>query len=301
MASATGQHSSGPGSQDRGGGFAALLRDWRAGGRGAPAILMGVVNVTPDSFSDGGRFADAAAAVAQGRRLAAEGATILDVGGESTRLGATPVAAAEEMRRVLPVVEALAGEALVSVDTMKPAVADAALRAGAAILNDVRGLQGDPAMAEVAARHGAGLVVMHNPGLLGSAKPLPGDPVAICLDFFGRSLDIARRAGVPEDRIALDPGLGFGKSVEQNFELIARIPELAALGFPILIGASRKSFIGHVTGRPLGERLFGTVAANAAAALAGAAILRVHDVAAHADLVRVAAAIRGASAPGAGP
>jgi dihydropteroate synthase len=167
----------------------------------------------------------------------------------------------------------------------------------------VRGLQGDPAMANVAARHGAGVVVMHNPGLLGSGAPLPGDAIEACLGFFARSLEIARRAGVLEDRIVLDPGLGFGKSPEQNFALIARLPELATLGFPILIGASRKSFIGRATGRELPDRLAGSVAAHVAAALGGAAILRVHDVAAHADAARITAQIRAAGrhAPKANP
>jgi dihydropteroate synthase len=209
----------------RGDGFAGLLSRWRAGGDASPSLLMGIINVTPDSFSDGGLFASHAAAIAHGGQLAAEGAAILDIGGESTRPHAEPVPAEEEMRRILPVLEPLAATGtLISVDTIKADVADAALRAGAHIVNDVRGLQGDPAMAEVAARHGAGLVVMHNPGLLGSGAPLPGDPVEACLSFFARSLDIARAAGVLEDRIVLDPGLGFGKSPEQNFGLIARLP-----------------------------------------------------------------------------
>jgi dihydropteroate synthase len=287
----------------RGDRFADLLRRWRAEGDASPSLLMGIINVTPDSFSDGGLFASHAAAVAHGDQLAAEGAAILDVGGESTRAQAQPVAAEEEMRRVLPVVRGLAATVLLSIDTMKADVAEAALLAGAHIVNDVRGLQGDPAMANVAARHGAGVVVMHNPGLLGSGAPLPGDAIEACLGFFARSLEIARRAGVLEDRIVLDPGLGFGKSPEQNFALIARLPELATLGFPILIGASRKSFIGRATGRELPDRLAGSVAAHVAAALGGAAILRVHDVAAHADAARITAQIRAAGrhAPKANP
>jgi dihydropteroate synthase len=285
---------------DRGAGFAALLQRWREGGRASPAIVMGVVNVTPDSFSDGGLFLDTEAAIAQGRKLAADGAAILDIGGESTRGNATPVTEGEERRRVLPVIAALAGgEALISIDTMKAPVAEAALRAGAHIVNDIRGLQGDPEMAQLAARHGAGVVAMHNPGVLGSTRPLEGDPVEHCLRYFERSLEIARRAGVAEDRIALDPGFGFGKSLEQNLELLARLPELQALGVPVLVGTSRKSFIGKVTGRDLADRLIGTIATNVAAALAGAAIVRVHDVAEHVDAVRVAAAIRGAAPGGA--
>ena len=255
---------------DCGAGFAALLAGWRAGGRASPAIVMGIINVTPDSFSDGGLFADTDAAVAHGLKLAAEGAAILDIGGELTRGNAEPVSEAEEKRRVLPVVEGVrdAG-ALISIDTMKAAVAEAAIAAGAHIVNDVRGLQGDPELANVAARHGAGVIAMHNPGLLGSAKPLEGDPVAACLAFFERSLTIARRAGIAEDRIALDPGIGFGKSPQQNLELIARVPELASLGFPILMGTSRKSFIAKVSGKPDASRLVGTIVTNVAAALAG--------------------------------
>jgi dihydropteroate synthase len=284
---------------DRGAPFAKLLRDWRAGGRANPTIVMGIVNVTPDSFSDGGLFLDAGAAIAQGIKLAAEGAAILDIGGESTRGNAEPVPADEEMRRVLPVVSGLISTGvLISVDTMKASVAEAALEAGAHIVNDIRGLQGDPALAEVAARHGAGIIAMHNPGLLGSSKPLPGDPVEACLSFLERSLEIARRAGVLEDRIALDPGFGFGKSPEQNLELLARLPELGVLGFPLLVGTSRKSFIGKVTGRDLDERLIGTIVTNIAAALAGAAIVRVHDVAEHVEAMRMAAAIRGAAPAG---
>jgi dihydropteroate synthase len=256
---------------------------------------MGVVNVTPDSFSDGGLFAAADAAIEHGRKLLAEGAAILDIGGESTRRAAEPVGEAEELARVLPVIEALrAAGGLISVDTMKAPVAAAALSAGAHIVNDIRGLQGDAHMAEVAARWGAGVVAMHNPGLLGSAGPLPGDPVRLCLAFFGRSLTIARAAGIAENRIALDPGFGFGKSPEQNVELLARLAELAAPGFPLLVGTSRKAFIGKITGRDLPDRLIGTLVTNVAAALAGAAIIRVHDVAEHAEAMRMAAAIRAA-------
>lgn len=289
------------GHADAGGGFAALLSRWRAGGRASPPIVMGIVNVTPDSFSDGGLFFDPESAVAHGARLAAEGAEILDIGGESTRGNALPVGEADELRRVVPVVEGLrSAGALISVDTMKAVVAGAAIAAGASVVNDIRGLQGDPELAHVAARHGAGVVVMHNPGLLGSARPLEGDPVAACLTFFERSIAIARSAGILEDRLALDPGFGFGKSPEQNLELLARLPELAAPGFPILVGTSRKSFIGKVTGRELGDRLIGTVATNVAAALGGAAIVRVHDVATHVDAMRMAAAIRAAAPAAAG-
>ena len=288
----------GPGGReaDRGAAFADLIARWWSGGRASPALVMGIVNVTPDSFSDGGLFATREAAVAHGLRLAEEGAQIVDVGGESTRGNAEAVPDAEELRRVIPVVEALRrSAALVSIDTMKAGVAEAALLAGAAIVNDVRGLQGDPDLAHVAARHGAGVVAMHNPGLLGSTTPLQGDPVEACLAFFTRSLAIARRAGIREDRLVFDPGFGFGKSPEQNLELLARLPELMAAGFPILVGTSRKSFIGKITGRDLSERVIGTVVTNVAAALAGAAIVRVHDVAEHVEAMRVVAAIRGAA------
>ena len=264
-------------------------------------MIMGIVNVTPDSFSDGAQFLDADRAIKHGRSLAESGAAILDIGGESTRAQASPVSAQQEIGRVVPVVAGLARTGVVlSIDTMKPEVATAALEAGAHVVNDIRGLQGDPHLAEVAARFGAGVVVMQNPGLLGSAQPLPGDPVSACLDFFDRSLEVARRAGIGEDRMALDPGFGFGKSLEQNLELLARLPELAVLGLPILVGTSRKSFIGKITSRPeAADRLLGTLATNIAAALAGAAIVRVHDVPEHGEALAMAAAIRAASPAGA--
>jgi dihydropteroate synthase len=280
--------------------FGVLLHEWRIGGPARVPIIMGIVNVTPDSFSDGGLFLDPDTAAAHGARLKEEGAAILDIGGESTRGNAAAVPADEEMRRVLPVIGRLRPlSALISIDTMKATVAEAAIAAGAEIVNDIRGLQGDPELPRVAARHGAGVIAMHNPGLLGSAKPMEGDPVAACLAYFERSLDIARSAGIREDRIVLDPGFGFGKSPEQNLELLARFSELNALGFPVLAGTSRKSFIGKVTGREGPARLIGTLATNIAAAFADAAIVRVHDVAEHVDAMRMAAAIRGASRPGA--
>ena len=281
---------------DRGGGFADLLRRWRDGGRASPPIVMGIVNVTPDSFSDGGLFADVRIAVAHGRKLAGQGAAILDIGGESTRGNATAVPDEDEKRRVLPVIEGVAAAGvLISIDTMKASVAEAAIAAGAHIVNDIRGLQGDPDLPQVAARHGAGVIAMHNPGLLGSTKPLPGDPIEACLAFFERSLAIARRAGILEDRIAFDPGIGFGKSAEQNLEIVARTAELTACGFPILIGTSRKGFIGQVTGREAQDRVIGTLVTNVAAALHGAAIVRVHDVAEHVEAMKMAAAVRGAA------
>lgn len=285
---------------NRGDGFARILERWRAGGGAAPAILMGVVNVTPDSFSDGGRFASPEAATDLARRLVADGAAIIDIGGESTRPGAEQVSAQDEAARILPVVSVLSGpelpgsEFLISIDTVKASVADWVLAAGGHIVNDVQGLLGDADMAGVVASHGAGIVIMHNPGLTGSAQGIQGDPIAACLAFFETSLAIAEKAGIARDRIVLDPGIGFGKSPQQNLALIARLPELLTLGQPMLIGASRKSFIGTLLGRPVGERLAGTLALHVGAALSGAAILRVHDVAEHHDAVRMAAAIAAA-------
>jgi len=280
---------------DVGSGFAELLARWRSGGSASPPLVMGIVNVTPDSFSDGGLFLAAEAAVAQGELLAGEGAVLLDIGGESTRKDAIPVGTEEELRRVLPVIEWLSHtRALISIDTMKPAVAEAGLKAGATIVNDIRGLQGDPDMAPLVARFGAGVIVMHNPGVFGSSEPLDGDPIEVCLAYFKKSIGIARRAGIPEDRIVLDPGFGFGKSPEQNLELLARFSELRQLGFPLLAGTSRKSFIGRVIGREAPDRLIGTLATNVVAALAGAAIIRVHDVAGHIEAMRMVAAISAA-------
>ncbi|MBZ8133850.1 dihydropteroate synthase [Afifella sp. IM 167] len=276
-----------------------MLEGWRADEKASRMpILMGIINATPDSFSDGGVNFERSHAVATGRRLVEEGAEILDIGGESTRPGGERVPAEEEERRILPVLSALAGgRAILSVDTVKAKVAEAALQAGAEIVNDVQGLKGEPELAEVAASSGAGLVIMHNPALFGARTGTQGDPVAACLAFFEGSLEIAARAGVKEDRIALDPGFGFGKSVEQNLALLARLAELSPLGFPLLVGTSRKTFIGRVTGREVDARLFGTLATGIAAAERGAAILRVHDVAAHADALKMISAIESEAGP----
>ncbi|MGQ7792359.1 dihydropteroate synthase [Faunimonas sp. B44] len=282
-------------SADRGGGFASLLRRWRAGE--IPPLVMGIINVTPDSFSDGGKFADHERAIAEGRRMVADGAAILDIGGESTRPNATPVPENEERRRILPVIDALAGrEALISADTIKASVAAAALDAGAQIVNDIRGLQGDPDMAAVAAAAGAGLVIMHNPGLLGSSTGTEGDPVQACLAFFETSLAIAACAGVKEDRIVLDPGFGFGKSTEQQVQMLARFDEFGALGFPVLAGISRKSILGKLTGRVTEDRVTASTVAHFSSMLSGAAIVRAHDVVPHVDAARIAHAIRRARA-----
>ncbi len=258
--------------------------------------LMGVVNVTPDSFSDGGLYLDPAAAIAHGQELVAAGAGILDVGGESTRPGAAEVAAAEELRRVLPVVEGLAGgEAEVSIDTSKAAVAAAALDAGATIVNDVTALRGDPEMAALCAERGATVVLMH---MRGSPRTMQEDPtyedvVAEVKDFLAARLAAAGAAGIAAGRVWLDPGIGFGKTAEHNLELLRRLGELRELGRPLVIGTSRKSFIGRLDGSAAGERLGGTIASSVLAAAEGAEVLRVHDVAEVGQALAVATAILG--------
>ncbi len=257
--------------------------------------LMGVVNVTPDSFSDGGRFAGHAEAIAHGRALAAAGADILDVGGESTRPGAEPVPREEERRRVIAVIAALAadGAALVSVDTMKRDVAEAALDAGAGYVNDVTALRHDPGLADLIADRGAACCLMH---MLGEPRtmqrdPRYGDVVDDVRAFLEERLAFAVARGIAEERIHLDPGIGFGKTVAHNFELLRRLDELAAIGRPLVVGVSRKSFLGRVTGREAPEeRAVATAAANVLAFERGARIFRVHDVAASRDALAVAAA-----------
>jgi len=258
--------------------------------------LMGVVNVTPDSFSDGGLYLDPEAAIEHGRELVAAGAAILDVGGESTRPGADPVDAEEELRRVVPVVQGLGGsDCGISVDTSKAAVAEAALDAGATIVNDVTALRGDPAMASLCAECGATVVLMH---MLGDPRTMQSDPcyddvVAEVKDFLAERLAAAVAAGIAEERIWLDPGIGFGKTPAHNMELLRRLGELTELGRPLVIGTSRKSFIGKVDGSAAGERLGGTIASSVLAAAEGAEVLRVHDVAEVRQALAVAAAILG--------
>jgi dihydropteroate synthase len=260
------------------------------------AKLMGVVNVTPDSFSEGGLYADPEAAVEHGRQLLAEGADVLDVGGESTAPGAEPVAASVELGRVEPVVAALAGEgATVSIDTSKAVVAAAALDAGAAIVNDVTALRGDPEMAALCAERGPTVVLMH---MLGTPRTMQENPryrevVADVREFFEERLAAATAAGIEEERIWLDPGIGFGKNDAHNAALLRRLGELAELGRPLVVGTSRKSFIGRVDGSPPGERLGGTIASSLLAAANGASVLRVHDVAAMRQALRVADAVLG--------
>jgi dihydropteroate synthase len=255
---------------------------------------MGVVNVTPDSFSDGGLYLDAEAAIAHGLRLAGEGADILDVGGESTRPGAEPVGADVEMRRVVPVVERLAGDGLrVSIDTSKLDVARAALDAGATIVNDVAAFRFAPELAALVAERRADCVLMH---MLGEPRTMQQDPryddvVSDVRAFLEERLAFAVAEGVPEERVWLDPGIGFGKSVEHNLELLRRLDEIVAIGRPVVIGTSRKSFLGKLAGgRPEGERLPGTIATNVLALERGASVFRVHDVRAVVDALVVAAA-----------
>jgi dihydropteroate synthase len=257
------------------------------------ALVMGIVNVTPDSFSDGGLFLDTGAAIAHGRELLAEGADVLDIGGESTRPGADPVPAAEEIERVVPVIEALAGDGgRVSIDTTKAEVARVALAAGATIVNDVSAFRFDPELAVVAAEAGAICVLMH---MLGEPRTMQKDPrydevVSDVKAFLEERLAFAVGEGVAEENVWLDPGIGFGKTLEHNLELIARLDEIVAIGRPVVFGASRKSFLGKLTGRLVGERLAGTIATNVIAHQRGARVFRVHDVAPTVDALKVAAA-----------
>jgi len=263
---------------------------------GRRTLVMGIVNVTADSFSGDGLGDDVAAAVAQGRRMVEAGADLLDVGGESTRPGAEEVPADEELRRVLPVVERLAGEVAVpiSIDTYKPAVARAALAAGARVVNDVTGLQGDPEMAAIAAEYAAPVVAMH---MQGRPRTMQRNPtyhnlVSEIAAYLARSVEIAMRAGVPRSQVVIDPGIGFGKTLQHNLEILRRLGELKALGQPLLIGTSRKAFIGRILGGVgPSERVEGTAATVALAIAGGADAVRVHDVAPIVRVVRVADAI----------
>jgi dihydropteroate synthase len=255
-----------------------------------PAV-MGILNLTPDSFSDGGRFVDPAVAIAHARQMIADGADIIDIGAESTRPygGAVRVNAAEEQRRLAPVLGPVCALGTpVSIDSMKAEVADWALRQGAAMVNDVWGLQRDPELAAVVARHGVPVVVMHNRD---AADP-EIDIMADIDTFLARSLAIARSAGIVRERIVLDPGIGFGKTPQQSIEVLARLDRLKSFGLPLLVGASRKRFIDSVSPAPPDRRIGGSIAAHLLSTLDGAAILRVHDVAETVQALRVAAAIR---------
>ena len=257
---------------------------------GSRTYVMGIVNVTPDSFSGDGLGADRDAAVAQGMRMAGEGAQMLDVGGESTRPGHVPVSTAEEIARTQNVVRRLASESRVpvSIDSYKLEVAEAAVAAGATIINDIWGLRRSPALADLAARHGCALVLMHNQ----DGTDYEGDLMTEVKRFLRASVDVAREAGVPRERILVDPGFGFGKTADQNWEAMRRLEELRELGQPILIGTSRKSFIGKLLDVPVTDRLVGTAATVTAAILRGADVVRVHDVREMMRVARVADRMR---------
>jgi len=252
-------------------------------------VMMGIVNTTPDSFSDGGKFLDPSEAVDQALRLQAEGAGILDVGGESTRPGATPVPENEEVRRVLPVIEKIVARSPlpISVDTTKAEVARLALAAGAEIVNDISGLTFDPRMQEVCAEAQAGILCMHIQGTPQTMQHAPtySDVVTEVAGFLRQRLEELRRAGIPPERVALDPGIGFGKTAAHNLQLLRHIRPLRELGRPLCIGHSRKRFLQKLLGREVDERLFGTVGVSVAAALQGAELIRVHDVAASRDAI----------------
>jgi dihydropteroate synthase len=258
--------------------------------------LMGVINVTPDSFSDGGAFLDPDDAVTHGKRLVSEGADILDIGGESTRPGADPVSEDEELWRVVPVLEGLRdANVALSIDTMKPEVARRAVEAGATIVNDVTAFRNAPEMAQLVAEAGAHTCLMH---MLGEPRtmqlnPTYEDVVSEVKSFLEERLAFATSEGIPEDRVWLDPGIGFGKTVEHNLELLRRLDELVAIGRPIVLGTSRKSFLAKLTGRDVAGRLAGTIATNVLALERGATIFRVHDVAQVGDALKVAAATVG--------
>jgi dihydropteroate synthase len=257
---------------------------------GARVHVMGIVNVTPDSFSGDGLAGRPQAAVEQGVRMVAEGADLLDVGGESTRPGHLPVGEQEELERVLPVIEELVRsvEVPLSIDTTKPAVARAALAAGATVVNDIWGLRTAPELARLTADHDAAIVLMHNQ----HGTEYANDLVAEVKDRLRESIAAAIAAGVPRERVIVDPGIGFGKTAEQNVELLRRLGELRELGQPILLGPSRKSYLGKIFGLPMGERLLGTAATVAAAVLRGVDIVRVHDVREMVQVVRVSEGLR---------
>jgi len=259
-------------------------------------MIMGILNVTPDSFSDGGRHFDRDGAISHGRRMAEEGADIIDVGGESTRPGAGSVNEEEETGRVVPVIEALADStsAVISVDTQKAAVARKAMEAGAHVINDVSALTHDPATAEVAREFGAGIVLMHMRGTPRTMQQAPGyeDVVREVRDYLAARVDALERAGLEADTMAVDPGIGFGKTVEHNLRLLGNLDALAGLGLPVVIGLSRKSFLGKLTGRETGGRLPASLAGLVYCLVRGAHVMRVHDVPESLDAVRIAAALK---------
>jgi dihydropteroate synthase len=258
-------------------------------------LVMGVLNVTPDSFSDGGRFFDADTAARQGLAMAEEGAAFIDVGGESTRPGADPVGVEEELRRVMPVIERLvaATPCVISVDTSKPEVMRAAAAAGAGLINDVRALR-EPGALEAAQESGCAVCLMHMQGEPRTMQAAPAyqDVVGEVRAFLSERARVARAAGISADRLLLDPGFGFGKTVEHNLALLRHLGEFGVGGLPLMVGLSRKSMLGKLTGRPEGERLLGSVVLAAMAALAGARVVRAHDVAATVEALRLVAAVR---------
>lgn len=278
------------------------MKVWKLARRALPigerSLIMGVLNVTPDSFSDGGKFFLVEEAIAHAEQMASDGADIIDIGGESTRPGAGSVSAEEEIRRVVPVIERLSSSGItVSIDTTKSEVAKAALDAGAEIVNDISGLRFDFLIADAVAKVGAGLILMHSRGTPATMQKLPPVPDIMeeLLKSLGRSAYVAQRRGVAPESIVLDPGIGFGKTAEQSVEIIAKLDQLVAAfpTYPILIGTSRKSFIGRILNdAPVEERLHGTMATITAAILKGAHIVRVHDVKAASETVRVADAIK---------
>ncbi len=282
------------------------IRQWKLARRALlyreRTLVMGVLNVTPDSFSDGGEFFSLDRAVAHAEQMIAEGADIIDIGGESTRPGSAFVSEGEEVQRVIPVIERLAAKSPVpiSIDTTKSSVARAALKAGAEVVNDISGLRFDPGIANEVAHAKAGLVLMHSRGTPKTMQQLPpvDDIMSEVISELRKSVLIAEERGVARDRIAIDPGIGFGKTLEQNVELIAKLDELASAfaEFPIMIGTSRKSFIGKLLDNvPADERLHGTIASVAASVLNGAHIVRVHDVKAAVEAIKVADAVRRAA------
>lgn len=258
--------------------------------RKTPAI-MGILNATPDSFSDGGRFIAPENALAQAVEMARLGCSIIDVGGESTRPGATPVAEDEELRRVLPIIAMLVDkvDVPISVDTTKSVVAREAARLGAIVVNDVWGLQKDPGMADVVAETGSAAIVMHNRDRADNSVDIIDD----VRRFFDRSISIAERAGIPPEHLILDPGIGFGKTFEQNLTCLRHLGRFLSYGMPLLLGVSRKSFIGHILDKPVEERLTGTLAANVIGLMSGASIIRVHDVEAHQSILAIFNAVKG--------
>ena len=261
----------------------------------ARPLVMGVLNVTPDSFSDGGRFVHLEAAIEHGLAMVSAGAALIDVGGESTRPGAAPVSVAEELARVVPVVRALsAGAAVISIDTSKPEVMAQAAAAGAGLINDVRALRAPGALA-AARDSGCAVCLMHMQGEPRTMQhaPVYSDVVAEVAQFLSARLEACRAAGIPDGRLLIDPGFGFGKTFEHNLTLLRGLPLLAGLGAPLLVGLSRKSMVGTLTGRAAGERLYGSLALAVLAALRGARIIRAHDVAATVDALRVVAAVEG--------